>query len=833
MNPSPEDPSEFEAPMTRAGFATEGERSEAKTEIDSDRTINLEDKTPTLAMTDPAMTRVPEAGLTSNMFTDWIIAESGQKTEDSKGVTVRRGIVGKIEPGQTLYGKYLVLKKLGGGAMGDVWLVRHATLKSEHALKVIVPNFARNALALMRFQREFEVMATLRHEHAVTIYDACIDDEGGYIDMEFVDGLTIDAILTAARPRSDRDPAGPLMPLDWIVRLLDQLCEVLQVAHEKGIVHRDLKPSNMMLLNGRKVGKEYLKVLDFGIAKIRDDPEGASGHEQEESSHKTEGFIGTPSYGSPEQAMARQDVDGRADLYSVGIMLYEFVTGRLPFRGSPLQVMSQNASAPPPPFFEANPRLRSIPEVEHAIFRVLAKDPDHRPQTARELFEEFREAVEAVLPSVSPGLTPSPWDPMPFYGSPSSGLDTEHESQVGGAALPSTMEATLIAPGGRFEPVKPVVESSTDLEPVVLARQALPWKLISTIVALVVASILVMGLIFMIRSRPAVVAAKESGKEELPRFEDYWPANFVAVGDSNKDVAWPDQVRQVPDGRYFNRFADAIYLPDGYTVEDPTQLINGWPKAIIRNGIRFLRIEQGKEWLMGAWDAEVEQGREDVPAHAVRLSGFYIQETEVTNGQYSDYLEKKQSARPTEWEEIYLRLKGLLGRDLASEHPAVNLSRKQAMAFARSIDAQLPTEAQWEYAARSRGEPRRYVWGEMPPPSQMMANIERLDDKTTAPVKSYPNDRTLQGVFDMLGNVQEICRDSFVKYKSSMLPEIDPCEVPLDPIKAVYVIRGANFNSISDDCALTRRSQKVSETELAENVGFRLVVECPAPKKQR
>src|SRR6202034_1311909 len=100
----------------------------------------------------------------------------------------------------------------------------------------------------------------------------------------------------------------------------------------KGIVHRDLKPSNMMLLGDRSPGKEYLKVLDFGIAKIRDDPEGVAGRDQEEAENKTQGFIGTPSYGSPEQAMG-MEVDGRADLYSVGIMLYEFVTGRLPFRG--------------------------------------------------------------------------------------------------------------------------------------------------------------------------------------------------------------------------------------------------------------------------------------------------------------------------------------------------------------------------------------------------------------------------------------------------------------------------------------------------------------------
>ncbi len=362
----------------------------------------------------------------------------------------RRGVSGKIEPNQTLYSKYRVLKKLGSGAMGEVWLVRHVTLKSEHALKVIIPNFASNPVALMRFQRELEIMATLRQEHAVTIYDACIDEDGGYIDMEYLDGQTIQEILQAVRNRPDRDPGEPLMPLDWIVRILDQLCEVLQVAHEKGIVHRDLKPSNIMLLNGRKPGKESLKVLDFGIAKIRDDPDSAAVRDQEENENKTQGFIGTPSYGSPEQAMVSEHVDGRADLYSVGIMLYEFVTGRLPFRGNHWQVMSQNATATPPTFAEANPKLRPLPELEHAILRVLAKKPEDRPQTALALFDEIREAVEAVMPAGSPGLTPHTWEAAPFY-TPPSGTGTSHptlfpterESQFPKEPV-STQAATLI-----------------------------------------------------------------------------------------------------------------------------------------------------------------------------------------------------------------------------------------------------------------------------------------------------------------------------------------------------------------------------------------------------
>jgi len=231
----------------------------------------------------------------------------------STGGTPARGVLGKIEPGQTLYGKYEVVKKLGGGAMGDVWLVRHVSMEDLHALKLIISNIASNEVALRRFQREFKVMASLKHTHAVMIYDAAIDEAGGFIDMEYVHGQTLHELLVAARRRTDLDPTAPLMPLKWVVRILDQLTDVLQEAHEKGIVHRDLKPSNLMLLDGKKPGKEYLKVLDFGIAKVRDDPDNAAN-----DNILTQGFIGTPSYGSPEQAMNRRDIDGRADLYRRG-----------------------------------------------------------------------------------------------------------------------------------------------------------------------------------------------------------------------------------------------------------------------------------------------------------------------------------------------------------------------------------------------------------------------------------------------------------------------------------------------------------------------------------
>jgi serine/threonine-protein kinase len=478
--------------------------------------------------------------------------------------------------------------------------------------------------------------------------------------------------------------------------------------------------------------------------------------------------------------------------------------------------MSQNASAAPPPFYEACPKLRPLPEVEYVILRVLAKNRDQRPATARELFEEFREAVEAIQPAVAPSPTPS--DP-----------DVDRNEPISDRDLQTTMEATASL---STVPVPATTEVATEPRPVVARRSRLPWAWI-LVAGVVVASVGAVGLVVTLRPRATGgdVAAAPSAKPL--RFAEVWPDNFRAVGGSSEGNPWPDQVCQTPEDRYFNRFADGIYLPEGFKPEDPSRLVGGWPAVIVREGIRVLRIEGGKEWLMGAWDADVGSGRTDVPAHPVKLSGFYLQETEVTNGQFEDYLDRNQSARPIDWERVYEVLKKQAGgREEARSHPAVNLSRIQALAFARSLDAQLPTEAQWEFAARSRGDKRRFVWGDAPNPSRLKANIESWDSRTTAPVKSYRDDRTEQGVFDMLGNVQEFCRDAWGLYQKSALPEVNPWVQSSDP-NASFVIRGANFNSLQDDCALTRRNDPVSAAEKLENLGFRLVVECPEPSQPR
>ncbi|WP_435009944.1 bifunctional serine/threonine-protein kinase/formylglycine-generating enzyme family protein [Tundrisphaera lichenicola] len=809
MKPSPDEPQEAEPPMTRAFQPDDEDAPSNFGPGDSEGT--LEDDTRRMEQSSGASALGSGPGGSS--FGSWT------------GGTSLRGVSGRIAPGQVLYSKYHVIRKLGGGAMGDVWLVRHVAMDDLHALKLIVSNIASNDVALRRFQREFKVMASLKHHHAVQIYDAAIDDDGGYIDMEYVDGRTIHEILASARTSPDYDPSKPLMPLGWIVRFLDQLTDVLQEAHEKGIVHRDLKPSNLMLLDGRKPGRESLKVLDFGIAKIRDDPDNAA------NMTLTQGFIGTPSYGSPEQAMNRQDLDGRSDIYSVGVILYEMVTGKLPFKGVHFQVMHQHASVPPPPFHEANPELRPLPELEHAIFRSLSKDRDQRQQTARELFDEVLEAIEAIQGPTGTAPPDSAWalPRKPPSAASFADLKTEHDSGSPSFATgPQTLTSHPTHPTSAKTPADSPSTFGGEVQTSGPPRAFLIGSAILGLALLI--------LLFVYFRPPVVEKRSDRDKVELPPpiRPVALPEGYSAPKPVLKDQAgYPERLIRESDDVEFSRFAPGIYLPRGYTPVDPKDLVDGWPRLITRDNdptyTRLVRIEGNRDWTMGAWDATDATGpqaQNDTPAHRVLLrSGFYIQETEVTNAQFEAFLELTSRVGPSGWDQARQRIGGAE----AASHPAVQIPRKMAIAYARYASGMLPTEAQWEYAARSRGMLKRFVWGDSPYPSRDVARIDAADSLSTFPVGSFSKtDITEEGLLDMLGNVKEMCRDAWKPYQKRDVVQVDPCEVAEDSSGVEYVIRGGDFNEIPDNCKTTNRDTKRRDEECAAgNIGFRLVVECP------
>ena len=275
---------------------------------------------------------------------------------------------------QTL-GKYTLGALLGQGGMGGVYRSHHPLLNRPVAIKVMLANVATDPLAHQRFLREAQVVAGLSHPNIVNIFDVDVQDGQPYIVMDFAPGGSLAARLQA----------GPLR-LDEALRLAIPLADALAYAHTQGLIHRDLKPANVLL---QPDGSPVL--ADFGLAR----PLVANSAAQLTA---TGAVMGTLAYMAPEQFSA-QPSDARADLYAFGVMLYEMLTGRVPFEGDSAQIMYGHLQQPPPPPRQLNPALPDT--IERLILRLLEKNPNLRPQSAAELAAELR-ALQSTSAAIGP-----------------------------------------------------------------------------------------------------------------------------------------------------------------------------------------------------------------------------------------------------------------------------------------------------------------------------------------------------------------------------------------------------------------------------------------------
>ncbi len=281
--------------------------------------------------------------------------------------------------GRVFLGRYETRRLLGEGGMGKVYLARQLDLGREVVVKVMHEAIASDPKFRDRFQRETLLMARFQHPGAVTLYDASLDDPlGPCIVMEYVKGINLEALL-AKNKRMTAPRVG---------RIIGELCEVLQAAHDEGIIHRDLKPANLMIVEP-DTPRERIKVMDFGLAKLIEGEPGT----RKVTDTNVDFAVGTPGYICPEQVRG-EEMDHRGDLYSVGIMMYELITGRVPFSGpTSMDVLLAHATEYAPTFAELGLSGWVPAEIEELIFDTLAKDPQDRPQTARELAERFDTAL--------------------------------------------------------------------------------------------------------------------------------------------------------------------------------------------------------------------------------------------------------------------------------------------------------------------------------------------------------------------------------------------------------------------------------------------------------
>jgi serine/threonine-protein kinase len=286
--------------------------------------------------------------------------------------------------GRTFLGRYETTRLLGEGGMGRVYLARQLDLGRQVVVKVMHDHLTADPKFLERFQRETLLMARFQHPYAVTLYDASINDpQGPCIVMEYIKGITLDQLLIKN---------GRLSPVR-VGRLVGQLCEVLQAAHQMSIVHRDLKPANLMIVDP-DTPYEKIKVMDFGLAKIIQG--GMKFDLKKITESNLEFAVGTPGYICPEQVRG-EEADHRGDLYSVGVILFEMLSGRLPFAGrSTMDMLLAHATEAPPSFAAVGARDWVPLQIEEVVNSCLAKDPKDRPQSARDLAEQYETALAHV-----------------------------------------------------------------------------------------------------------------------------------------------------------------------------------------------------------------------------------------------------------------------------------------------------------------------------------------------------------------------------------------------------------------------------------------------------
>ncbi len=294
---------------------------------------------------------------------------------------------------QERIGIYQVIKVLGGGGMGVVYLVEDTESGGLYALKLLSPSLSPSEVEIRRFRREFMTMSRLRHPNIVEVYESGIHNDALYFVMEYVQGTMLRERFMSKEYPEDELALGPFLEeindpkrVKLILRLTQQICEALAWVHNLGIVHRDLKPENLIATDDGRI-----KLLDFGIAKRLGGPEISQAHS----------IMGTFSYISPEQAQC-VDVDGRSDLYSLGVILYEMLAGRAPFIApEPIGRLYMHLNTPAPPLSQWNPYID--PDLEAIVMRLLEKDPLARFQSAEELHVALQPFVNDS-PTVSLGF---------------------------------------------------------------------------------------------------------------------------------------------------------------------------------------------------------------------------------------------------------------------------------------------------------------------------------------------------------------------------------------------------------------------------------------------
>jgi formylglycine-generating enzyme required for sulfatase activity/serine/threonine protein kinase len=632
-------------------------------------------------------------------------------------------------------GNWVIESRIGAGGMGTVYLARHETLGTSAAVKVLSTDLGDDPKFRERFFQEARTQAQLRHPHIAQVIDFHEQDGAYFLVVEYVDGQALDKIIRAA--------GGPIeipRALDWAKQALS----ALDFAHQKKVIHRDVKPANLLI-----DGRDQLKVVDFGIA-IE-----IGGRRLTTMSAS----IGTPPYMSPEQIISPWRIDHRADVYSMGIVLYELLTGRVPFDDPDIvKVQQAQCETPPPPPRTINPAIPAA--LEAIVLKALEKDPNARYggcgdfSRAIEAFEQGQEAPDtAGLRAVALPATPRPTPsaaPQPAVAAPVAPRTPQppvHKATVLEQAPPPS------GPARPSLPAPPPARGGASRVLVIVAA------VIGGIVLLAVGGLYLLYLIGRVAQR------------------------MDSNGTKGKGTLAHGQVRT---------------------------------RTNSADGLEYAWIPSGT-FEMGCVPADVDCSEDEAPRHSVRLSrGFWMGRTEVTVAAWRRFASATSYQGPVGATQL---------SDSDTNQPIVQASWDDAQAYCRwAGGGRLPTEAEWERAARGDREGAKYPWGDAAPVcrtgASSGASFDGCATTSVQPVASYaPNGF---GLYDMAGNAAEWCAD---KYRGHYYAS---AEAATDPTGATFgmsrVVRGGTSSASATSLRASARGASAPDTR-GSNLGFRCALD--------
>ncbi|MBA2339903.1 MAG: SUMF1/EgtB/PvdO family nonheme iron enzyme [Pyrinomonadaceae bacterium] len=788
-----------------------------------------------------------------------------------------------------LDGRYQLELRLGQGGMGVVYRARHIFLKTAHAIKVILPDLVGNDPMLdTRFRQEAMAAAAIRHQNIIAVTDFGVArGTMPFLVMEFVQGKSLHDIL---------EEKGRLAPAEALT-IMAGVTAGVGAAHRHGIVHRDLKPLNIMLLADTPP-PEGIKVLDFGLAKIKSGELLGSF-----VAAQTTGLMGSPFYMAPEQ-WSEEEPDVRADVYSLGVILFQMLAGDVPFKAPSIPaIMKKHLMGEPPAFSVLNANVPH--EIEKVVLHALEKNPDRRPQTVEEFIAELRDAVARtsggsfdrthMIDSFSETIAGG----QGIQDSLGEMTSDQLAGTISSGAINQTPQPNQAATAERERREREEAQKRQQQEEAQAAKQRLEEEQRRQ------RELEEQRRQAEQREREERERKERERKEEESRLA---ATRYVApdtagqqtgqqqqnastgqnigtstagnippgnVSGANQNANWQQQQQQYQNQQslpppatsqpqyqqhQFQTATPAVAAPKKsrlpliagiaallavlmlagltgvyFAFLRPDDAVNNNNSAPVANsnGPRPSPSAGGQPTsrteMVAITGGTFQMGRNggsasETPAHAVTVGNFSMDKTEVTNAEYAEFVKAKNYPAPTGW----TANKPPTGQE---QWPVQFVSYDDAVAFARwrserdGATYRLPTEEEWEYAARGGSAGNLYPWG-----SGWMEDVANLGTGGGAtvdfpkPVGSYPKGATASGLQDMIGNVWEwtSSKASFYPGNTQSVPAANRDQI---------VVRGGAHQSMYSSSVEGRGGRAfpatyriwVARTTKANIVGFRLV----------